>query len=628
MTWNCNTTDSRAFDAAIDRLDTATRAPWQIHAHQCDACQRHVERMGMLLQQRRGQEPPENLLAETLAALAPEIERASLKAKRKSARGIMPALFGVAGSAVAAVALVAAIGLVGPNGSVGHLVRVSNSTALAEDESTLESLLTGISVGDQLSADGASVLEFSLDGNDLVLHRDSRLTISKASQEQTLLTLETGALTVRARKQTSTGVLMIEAPFGRVTVRGTLFRVNANDGQVWTAEGVVDVQPHGTNEKVELRAGDVFDRRHGRRRRAGDDLNTVFRTPWWRAHKNTPDRYGWIRVSCQAHKAQIQSVMLGGEEIGTAPQILRWPTGKVDYVVTSREQEARGVLDIQPGVTAEIRCEHLLSKAAVEDADDDQLGKDDLGPALDHDRVVDPVPVTHPQRRRLPKRVPKVISDALQSARCNDAHDMVTKLTALAPADRSETLTLIAECHLALAEPRRALAIYRKVDRDLRHTPAAEAALFEIGRLSEELGEHKRAKNAFRNYVKRHTGGPLHADALFRLCALEIGDRQFDAAKTCLQRYREKHRDGERVAESFALEAKLEKEIDKNWEKAAALYHRAYELESGARAERAAYGWVVCLGAIDAPAAAKAAQEYLKHFPDGVHAQEVRAWVR
>ncbi|MEZ4271704.1 MAG: hypothetical protein R3C68_09815 [Myxococcota bacterium] len=95
-----------------------------------------------------------------------------------------------------------------------------------------------------------------------------------------------------------------------------------------------------------------------------------------------------------------------------------------------------------------------------------------------------------------------------------------------------------------------------------------------------------------------------------------------------MERYRDSHERGERVGESFVLQAKLEKDINNNWRAAAALYRKAYEHDGRERGEVAAYWWVMCLRNVDPNEFAAAAQKYLRDFSRGEHAAEIREWLR
>jgi len=225
------------------------------------------------------------------------------------------------------------------------------------------------------------------------------------------------------------------------------------------------------------------------------------------------------------------------------------------------------------------------------------------------------------------KKARDLLSDALAARDCDRALSLATSVSSQAHRERAEALSLVGECHLSSKEEKQALEIFEKIRRKYSKTPAGENALFEVGRLSEKLGQHDEARRAFQAYVRDYRHGPLVADARFRLCSIFLRAKRYDEALRCLRAFRKRHRRGERFVEALFLEATLHKDVKGDHSSAAALFDRYVQEGTGDKLEEACYWRAFSLKQVDDNRFESAARDYLKRFPDGPHAERVEQWL-
>jgi TolA-binding protein len=380
----------------------------------------------------------------------------------------------------------------------------------------------------------------------------------------------------------------VAAPFGEVTVHGTLFAITTADGGVVrTARGQVMVERGARQESVA--AGQSLAVTNSKRGQLSadqiEDLQTAVTKPWLVAAA-TP--MGFVRVSGTPKEARVE---LDGVDVGQAPLFVRCRAGQVGYRITTETSERRGEIAVSIGQTAtlEYRMAHETAKSA-------------------------------------PDGVAAKLAAALSAGRCADA-EMLVKRRAVAAPKQADGLAAVADCFLGRGRIADALRLNLAIAARDPHGATGANALFESGRLYEQLGQIDEAARAFVAYRTTRPEGTLAGDALFRLCGLDFRRSRFDDALTCIAEYRRAYAMGRRVVESLYLEALVNKDVRHDYGRAAALFAEYLADGRGEQPEKAAYWRAFCLRHGDRAVFTDAISAYLSRFPAGEHAVELRGWL-
>jgi outer membrane protein assembly factor BamD (BamD/ComL family) len=193
--------------------------------------------------------------------------------------------------------------------------------------------------------------------------------------------------------------------------------------------------------------------------------------------------------------------------------------------------------------------------------------------------------------------------------------------------ERARAHLLSAECALRRGRRHRALAKLDALAQALPDTAAGEAALFETAKLQAELGKPETALATVEHYLKIHPEGRFAEAGSMRRCELLVTLGRRAAARSCLDVYRRRFPNAARRHHAALLLGSLAR-LEGSYAEAAAAFEEFLALAPGSpHAEEAAYGraWSLREGRLQGAGAAAA--EYVRRYPDGAHADEVRAWL-
>ncbi len=185
----------------------------------------------------------------------------------------------------------------------------------------------------------------------------------------------------------------------------------------------------------------------------------------------------------------------------------------------------------------------------------------------------------------------------------------------------------LVDCFLATGDQPGALSALQGLRKLFPDSVAAGNALFEIGRLHEKAGRNQEARESFSDYNRLYPDGSLRAEAHLRTCSIAVSTSQFNDAVVCLSDYRAAYGDGAATA-SRARAVYLEGRVRMNTKdySGAIDSFRTY-LDSGHKTYRedSLYRYYRCVAVSDPDAAAEVAREYLRSFPGGSHANQIRS---
>ncbi|MFC1610551.1 FecR domain-containing protein [Myxococcota bacterium] len=600
MARDCQRAREQAFEALCGELTTEERGRHEAHLAECSDCRIHwqrVEEILTLTKQRTEVELSNEAENRVLRNLAPAISRTEQAAWRR---------FGwiLATTTVAAVCL-AVLWL--PSQSpvdVGEAVVLARQGDVSVgDEQGLHRGETRVSVGSRLRISKQSHLHLKIQQDHLLVSSNSDVGLRRLTAEETVLDLERGTLAMSVDTAAERTV-DVRAPFGTVRVVGTRFSVSTDDGgRVDTWHGVVEVTPSGSRDVVAVRAGQSFSAVSGEvfglPSSSIDPLPSRLSGPF-----TTTGRTGAVMISGRPVGTQV---WLDGELVGLSPLFVQWPVGTIHYRVVFGEHVESGALTVRENHVARVVHEFA--------------GQEPPTKARHQSRS---------KKRSKQQRGGEALSDAplaqaLGRGDCEAGLGRALKLDS--PALRADAKSRVAECYLQRNDTLKALEVYRQIRQQHRRTAAGQTALFEIGRLSEELGESTKAERAFAAYVKEYGRSPLAGDARFRLCSYALRAERHQEASRCLRDYRTHHARGERMAETLFLEATLHRDVTKDLEQAAQLFAQYGRLGQGDRLEDAAFWRAWCLRELESPDLEMAVRDYLKRFPGGSRAAKVKQWL-
>ncbi|MEZ4270305.1 MAG: tetratricopeptide repeat protein [Myxococcota bacterium] len=219
----------------------------------------------------------------------------------------------------------------------------------------------------------------------------------------------------------------------------------------------------------------------------------------------------------------------------------------------------------------------------------------------------------------------RALTEILNSQDCRSLQ-MLARSSPTKHPDRVERMSYLAECYVAEGATTKARQVYQTIVLSHPDTPYGQNALFEVGRLSEKLGQTQQAKDAFTRYVKDYPRSALAAESLFRTCMIAMQQEEYSTAKQCLQRYQRAYANGGRFAETAFILGQLHKDIFKNDTAAATAFTAALRL-GGYQPELSAYWRVFCFRRAGDTAYKSAAADYVQQFPKGNHVNEVKRWL-
>ncbi len=578
----------------------------QAHLQSCERCQawqQASQRLDLAVERYTEQALREGAVARVRARLEPEFRRQSERLATPQRLSWFDWRW-LSGLGVAAAAAAAALMLYLPMLREGRepvagwvllregqvAVRQGAGTSAAHQEERM------LSSGDTIETSDHSDMVLALASDRVALAGNTRVQLQKLTRREVVLQLKSGTVVIDADPKAHQRRLRIEAEFGEVVVQGTLLSVShAQGGSVSVTHGQVEVRLHDGSRPMRVGAGERL-RREGSRFIVEPALTPLV-MPWTPAPDVTApvEALGWLVVTSEPVAAQFE---INGQPVGLTPLYVRWPAGHVSYRAVLEGQSDSGELEVIAGQGTHLTLQ-LSQPSAAE-------------------------PDTHvTARSALSSRLGKLRTDAA-APDCRTLAERNMRLNQTAQASR---WVEAAECYLAERQERQALKLYQRLTKELPRTESAANAWFEIGRLSESLGNASEARAAFSHYLRARPEGTLAGDALFRLCRLNVSEKRFGEARRCLSQYRRDYPGASRLSEVALIEAKIAKEVDEDCRAALPLLEQYLASRPSQGSEEAAFMRVDCLHTLASPALRERGAEFLTHYPHSKYVDKVRAWI-
>jgi len=156
----------------------------------------------------------------------------------------------------------------------------------------------------------------------------------------------------------------------------------------------------------------------------------------------------------------------------------------------------------------------------------------------------------------------------------------------------------------------------------------AQNALYALGLLENEQGDHQAALDAWRRYERRFPRGLLAPEVSIAVLRTLLDDKQYAEALRQTESFGQSFADDARRAEIALIGAKLLCLRFGKLPEALAAFDQALVVTTQSAREDGLYSRAVCIDLLSGRAAAQNAwRAYLEEFPDGAHAQQARSRV-
>lgn len=389
------------------------------------------------------------------------------------------------------------------------------------------------------------------------------------------------------------------ATFAAVVRGGSLQQLSTSVGVVEIALGATSVAPAepapdtanpAAPGRQAVPAGEIFTRNGAVPTLAA---TSQFQEPWWTSSREGKP-WGTLAITADADGAMVS---IGSLQLGPAPLLVRWPSGKTEVrVKAGARPEALVQVDLLAGPVRSVQAK------------------------LTGERV-DAVPV-NPLETKAGWRE---IAAALVARDCKQVDRLVQKFveTLKEMDERAQAQMRVGECWESTSKPRDAIGAYKKVADSYRGAPTADRAVNEQVRLLAELGLRQDAITVIGRYLERYPTGTHRATLSLKRCELLTGTKKKNDARSCLHSHlKEYAADAQNPEVSFV--SSLVAQNANDWKQSAELL-RAYlaRAPKEGRIEEASRLLVRSLYLGKLPGRNQARDEYVKTYPTSPHAKDI-----
>jgi len=440
----------------------------------------------------------------------------------------------------------------------GRLDRVQGIVAVnGADPSGMDGVFP-VEKGTRIEVEEGAVINFRLgDIARIALMDNTVWSVAYVSESRIGLTLERGKMA--AEFDGSLGrSLEIRTPESLVRVTGTIFTVEVfEDGatEVAVTRGSVEVVPmRGASSLVE--EGAMLSLPGGGRPVSLGDRQRLLASEV--EPSDSPITASGRMVSFDGNQDHVK-VEVEGRHVGYTPVTVRLPQGPVSYRLSKPGMRPVEALLEKEQTSETVRFTMRAQDAyvpAVTGAGKIASSRRSLstfnGTALKDEEARDYI-----TRAR----------SAMKAGDLPFAAELLEKSVSLVSGEQLvSAVSLLAECHSAMGEYRRAADLFDQVASLVPGTATAQNARYEVGRLAMyHIGDFDRARNAFTAYMASPIGGQLQQDAYYSLCELYGRDGSRRSALGCFNDYLKMFPEGHRTPHARLWRGVLLQEVSQNW---------------------------------------------------------------
>ncbi|MEZ4272162.1 MAG: tetratricopeptide repeat protein [Myxococcota bacterium] len=537
MSWNCKTIQESLFAFLGEELTRTESAAFNEHAQTCAQCRRLVDTSRGLLeglqQQRRDLQvgPHRERVRQRLrsALVTPPSHQSSKKSFWEPWKIFM--LLPAMAAAMGVVFVVLQRSSSQQNSTVhsstlgfDNIARVTRrSGSLPTYDSSTTISLGEFSQGDRIRTN-SDTIDVTIHSDRFRIQPHSDVQIAHIETNRVRWNLKTGEIWVVADPLRKARTLQIEAPFGLVTVRGTVFQVGPSEVRV--DRGIVEVDLPSRKAPVAVTSQQRLKVETGGQvllTQQPDQLEEHDLDDLW-SQEGQP--MGAIMVDGDPKGSEV---FIDGEKVGRSPVALRWPLGQWTLLVANEDGdfEKSIILDAKEVQTTQFQIQSTAPPIAQDNhpAVESPVTKEPQPkPAMGRGRRASGTKTISPQSVARKARLSKSLLRSLAARNCGAIDRMTVDLSKATPLDAATQWTLLAQCYQASGRQRDARSVYEDIAQRFADTPGGQNALFEVGRLSEQLGDSQKALEAFQRYTVKYPGGRYETGRCF-VCAPSIFTR-------------------------------------------------------------------------------------------------------